>query len=248
MKCMFFLFFFCMRKHIYLSLMYSTIWVCSGLRERMSNSQNLVIYRYLCHVSCDTTWPKISLSKFHILVHYLFPVSNMGFCSLFLNGKHFSWCKMYNWQTAVGKSSTIFTRKALNKNKLWHLVIFQSVSHWNFNNLLLHIPSIAQHLLWVFLPGSCILQAHQKVSSYFGQVLPLTFSCMQTESSQLSAGALWPPESSAPLQLERGATGGDNCWAASKTFFCYLLPCLCATFLATCIHQIHAWNRLLAAH
>lgn len=65
----------------------------------------------------------------------------MEFCSIFLNGKHFSWCKMYNWQTAVGKSSIIFTRKTLNKNKLWHLVIFQSVSHWNFNNLLLHILS-----------------------------------------------------------------------------------------------------------
>lgn len=86
----------------------------------------------------------------------------MGFCSIFLNGKHFSWCKMCNWQTAIGKSSTVFTRKTLNKNKLWHLVIFQSVSHWNFNNLLLHILSIAQHLLWAFLPGSCILQQMEK--------------------------------------------------------------------------------------
>lgn len=54
-------------------------------------------------------------------------------------------------QIAVGNSSIIFTRKTLISDKLWHWLIFQSVSLWNFINSPLRASVISQHKLRSFL-------------------------------------------------------------------------------------------------
>lgn len=104
-----------------------------------------------CHMSCALSIPEVSSRKLCIyMCCCIHPTWNLAqyfwIAKVFTDGK-----RTVDKQIAVGNSSIIFTRKTLISDKLWHWLIFQSVSLWNFINSLLRASVISQHKLRSFL-------------------------------------------------------------------------------------------------
>lgn len=191
-----------------------------------------------CHMSCALSIPEVSSRKLCIyMCCCIHPTWNLAqyfwIAKVFTDGK-----RTVDKQIAVGNSSIIFTRKTLISDKLWHWLIFQSVSLWNFINSLLRASVISQHKLRSFLSD------RWKSLATSWPCLSCALQVPAHKSSWLSHTALKP---AAPTQTLRGAAGGGHCLAAPQTFFFLLVPRLCAAFLVTCIHQLCCCNRLLPA-